>query len=236
MDKYIYRQVSDEWTIFPFLTVSVSLRTSWLFYEQDVLLQFPSLQLFCQASGSKELNWAALVPTSLESCNCVALSCFHFGVCQLAHQQSHQSSLWTKTSLDSEVVRISKEWGEWQLVLLLVRAPDKIRRTWDLTGTSLPPCCSHMVINKSLTHHHAHSPVTRQYIYCFLKSEPSCVYRLFLLKAFTTEPHQVCFETTTTQDTPHHLSVLHVCLHFSWDAINSLGEWSQRPLESSSSI
>lgn len=44
-------------------SVSISVRTSWLFYEQDVLLQFPSLHLFCQASGSKELNWAALAPT-----------------------------------------------------------------------------------------------------------------------------------------------------------------------------
>lgn len=44
----------------PFISVSVSLRTSWLFYEQDVLCQLPGRPLFCQASGSKQLNWTAL--------------------------------------------------------------------------------------------------------------------------------------------------------------------------------
>lgn len=62
MDKCIYRQISDEWIMFPF-SVSISVRTSWLFYEQDVLLQFPGLHLFCQTSGSKEQHWAALAPT-----------------------------------------------------------------------------------------------------------------------------------------------------------------------------
>lgn len=46
-----------------------------------------------------------------------------------------------------------------------------------------------MVINKSLTRHHAQSLVTLLYIYCFLKSEPSCLRHLFPLKAFTTGPH-----------------------------------------------
>lgn len=46
-----------------------------------------------------------------------------------------------------------------------------------------------MVINKSLTRHHAQSLVTLLYIYCFLKSEPSCLQHLFPLKAFTTGPH-----------------------------------------------
>lgn len=92
----------------PFISPSVSVRTSWLFYEQDVLCQLRALPLFCQASGSKQLNWTALAPHILRELSCFILLFFFFffccGVCQLAHQQSHQSSLWTKTGLDSSEV------------------------------------------------------------------------------------------------------------------------------------
>lgn len=50
-------EVSDEYTVFPLLSVrSVSVRTSWLFYEQEVLCQLRGRPLFCRASGSKRLH------------------------------------------------------------------------------------------------------------------------------------------------------------------------------------
>lgn len=56
-----------------FISLSVSARMSWLFYDQDVLCQPRGLPLFCQASGSKPLNWTAPAPHILRE---LLLSCF----------------------------------------------------------------------------------------------------------------------------------------------------------------
>lgn len=98
-----------------FISPSVCVRMSWLFYEQDVLCQLTRLSLFCQASGSKQLSWTAPAPHILRLSVTILLYLaffFYCGFCQLASQQSHQFSLWTKTSLDSsEVVCVSSERG-----------------------------------------------------------------------------------------------------------------------------
>lgn len=59
----ICKQDSNVCTTFRLLTVSASLRgCPGCFMSRMSCIDSPCLPLFCQASGSKQLNWAALAP------------------------------------------------------------------------------------------------------------------------------------------------------------------------------
>lgn len=222
----------------PFISPSVSVRTSWLFYEQDVLCQLRALPLFCQASGSKQLNWTALAPHILRELSCFILRFFFFfpavgfvnwltNKATNPHYEQKQALTLLKWCVCVWVWvrelwwRTSKERREWQLVLLLVGPPDKIRVTGEHGTPQVPPSHTSTLLAAPIWSLTSPSPTSMSILFdcsavVFLPPR-SRTQRLFPLKSVYLQAWRYIsilslLSSYLYLSPPHYLSALHIWL------------------------